>query len=98
MTKVKIKPGKPFLFGVKKREGGQDGYIFGLPGNPVSGFVCTVPAGHYFMMGDNRDASDDSRYWGFVPDDHIRGRAFFIWFNWDDIASLSFQRVGSGIR
>jgi signal peptidase I len=62
------------------------------------GFACTVPAGHYFMMGDNRDASDDSRYWGFVPDDHIRGRAFFIWFNWDDIASLSFQRVGSGIR
>ena len=62
------------------------------------GFRCRVPAGHYFMMGDNRDASDDSRYWGFVPDDHIRGRAFFIWFNWDDIASLAFQRVGSGIR
>jgi signal peptidase I len=62
------------------------------------GFTCRVPAGHYFMMGDNRDASDDSRYWGFVPDDHIRGRAFFIWFNWDDIASLAFDRVGSGIR
>ena len=62
------------------------------------GFRCRVPAGHYFMMGDNRDASDDSRYWGFVPDDHIRGRAFFIWFNWDDIASLAFQRVGSSIR
>jgi signal peptidase I len=62
------------------------------------GFICKVPPGHYFMMGDNRDASDDSRYWGFVPDDHIRGRAFFIWFNWDDIAGLEFQRVGSGIR
>jgi signal peptidase I len=62
------------------------------------GFRCRVPAGHYFMMGDNRDASDDSRYWGFVPDDHIRGRAFFIWFNWDDIVGLAFQRVGSGIR
>ena len=62
------------------------------------GFACKVPPGHYFMMGDNRDASDDSRYWGFVPDDHIRGRAFFIWFNWDDIASLAFDRVGSGIR
>ena len=45
------------------------------------GFTCRVPVGHYFMMGDNRDNSDDSRYWGFVPDDHIRGRAFFIWFN-----------------
>ncbi|HVF64476.1 MAG TPA: signal peptidase I [Casimicrobiaceae bacterium] len=62
------------------------------------GFKCKVPPGHYFMMGDNRDASDDSRYWGFVPDDHIRGRAFFIWFNWDDIASLAFDRVGRGIR
>ena len=62
------------------------------------GFTCRVPAGHYFMMGDNRDNSDDSRYWGFVPDDHIRGKAFFIWFNWDDISSLAFKRVGSGIR
>jgi len=62
------------------------------------GFTCKVPAGHYFMMGDNRDNSDDSRYWGFVPDDHIRGKAFFIWWNWDDISSFAFKRVGSGIR
>ncbi|HVP87857.1 MAG TPA: signal peptidase I [Casimicrobiaceae bacterium] len=62
------------------------------------GFTCKVPPGQYLMMGDNRDNSDDSRYWGFVPDDHIRGKAFFIWFNWDDIASLAFKRVGSGIR
>jgi len=62
------------------------------------GFVCRVPQGQYFMMGDNRDNSDDSRYWGFVPDDHIRGRAFFVWFNWDDISSFAFRRVGSGIR
>ena len=62
------------------------------------GFICRVPAGQYLMMGDNRDNSDDSRYWGFVPDDHIRGKAFFIWFNWDDIASFAWKRVGSGIR
>ncbi|HQR10608.1 MAG TPA: signal peptidase I [Casimicrobiaceae bacterium] len=62
------------------------------------GFTCKVPAGHYLMMGDNRDNSDDSRYWGFVPDDHIRGKAFFIWWNWDDISSFAFKRVGSGIR
>ncbi len=62
------------------------------------GFTCKVPAGHYLMMGDNRDNSDDSRYWGFVPDDHIRGKAFFIWWNWDDLSSLAFKRVGSGIH
>ena len=62
------------------------------------GFTCKVPSGHYLMMGDNRDNSDDSRYWGFVPDDHIRGKAFFIWWNWDDISALAFKRVGSGIR
>ncbi len=62
------------------------------------GFTCKVPSGQYFMMGDNRDNSDDSRYWGFVPDDHIRGKAFFIWFNWDDISSLAFNRVGTAIR
>jgi signal peptidase I len=57
------------------------------------GFSCLVPAGHYFMMGDNRDQSSDSRYWGFVPDDHIKGRAFLVWMNFND-----FKRIGNGIE
>jgi len=60
--------------------------------------VIKVPEGHYFMLGDNRDHSQDSRFWGFVPDKNIVGRAFFIWFHYNNQGGgVKLSRVGESL-
>ena len=68
--------------------------------NRFSGdFDFVVPPNKYFMMGDNRDNSNDSRYWGFVPDENLRGKAFMIWMNWDSVnGGVMWNRLGKNIE
>ncbi|MFB9146262.1 signal peptidase I [Halomonas alkalicola] len=76
--------GAPGELLLAERLGGVEHRIYNNPRDPGPQMrELVVPEGHYFTLGDNRDHSNDSRYWGFVPEENIVGRAFAVWMHWD---------------
>lgn len=83
----------------KENLNGTEHDIFVREDVPAVDFDVTVPEGHYFMMGDNRDDSADSRFWGFVPDSYLRGKAFLVWMSWNGKADMvRWSKIGSIIH
>lgn len=86
---------------IKKEENlnGIHHFIYINPAIPTQNFYnLAVPQGQYFVMGDNRDDSDDSRFWGFVPEENIVGKGFMVWLSWSSLTHhIRFERIGKFI-
>lgn len=97
-----VEPGMEPQFMVRKQEdllGIQHDIFIKPEGGQTDNFDVTVPDGMYFMMGDNRDNSDDSRYWGFVPERNLIGKAVRLLISWDANAHhFRWDRTGKAIH
>jgi len=94
-------PGDHLIFArrLKEQIDGMEHDILHGEGQNPGALEFRVPEGHYFAMGDNRDRSNDSRYWGMVPEANVVGRAFLIWFSWDTVrGGVAWTRIGSSIQ
>jgi len=96
---VKCTTPRPDAMRLEENLGGVKHDILLHQGTPGRDGQWVVPEGHYFVMGDNRDRSNDSREWGFVPEANLMGRAVGIWMNFDlNIGCGDFSRIGTGIH
>jgi signal peptidase I len=87
------------VYRMRENLGGVEHNVLVNPRRPAEDFEFDVPPGEYFAMGDNRDGSDDSRFWGTVPERNLVGKAFLIWMSWDSAGTrVAFSRIGTMIK